>query len=74
VRWLFGLLLIGATLLAGMPPGLQAADQLTPPSGLALPNPAASMPAFELPTPQGDTFRSAALQGKVVVIRFWATW
>jgi peroxiredoxin len=32
------------------------------------------MPEFELPDTNGATLRSAALQGKVVVVRFWATW
>jgi peroxiredoxin len=32
------------------------------------------MPAFELPDANGETIRSADLQGKVVVVRFWATW
>jgi len=32
------------------------------------------MPAFELPDPNGETVRSADLQGKVIVVRFWATW
>ena len=33
-----------------------------------------SMPVFELPDANGETMRSANLQGKVVVVRFWATW
>jgi len=32
------------------------------------------MPAFELPDPNGGTVNSVELQGKVVVVRFWATW
>jgi peroxiredoxin len=32
------------------------------------------MPVFELPDANGETVRSAELQGKVVVVRFWATW
>jgi peroxiredoxin len=32
------------------------------------------MPAFELPDANGETFHSTDLQGKVVVVRFWATW
>jgi peroxiredoxin len=32
------------------------------------------MPEFELPEANGETVRSAALQGKVSVVRFWATW
>jgi peroxiredoxin len=29
---------------------------------------------FELPDANGATIRSADLQGKVIVVRFWATW
>jgi hypothetical protein len=29
---------------------------------------------FELPDANGTTIRSADLQGKVIVVRFWATW
>jgi hypothetical protein len=29
---------------------------------------------FELPDPDGNPVRSADLQGKVVVVRFWASW
>jgi peroxiredoxin len=32
------------------------------------------MPVFELPDPDGNPVRSADLQGKVVVVRFWASW
>jgi peroxiredoxin len=32
------------------------------------------MPVFELPDANGETVRAADLQGKVVVVRFWATW
>ena len=32
------------------------------------------MPEFELPNAHGDTVRSEALRGKVVVMRFWASW
>jgi hypothetical protein len=45
-----------------------------PPNGLeALKQPAA-MPSFHLPTTSGGTLDSATLKGKVVVVRFWATW
>jgi peroxiredoxin len=32
------------------------------------------MPTFELPDANGDTVRSEELRGKVVVVRFWASW
>ena len=69
--WL--LLLLGG-LLTLNPLGLRAAEQPPPPEGLAAPGQPMSMPAFELPAPNGETVRSADLQGKVVVVRFWATW
>ncbi len=69
--WL--LLLLGG-LLTLPPLGLRAAEQPPPPEGLAAPAQPTSMPAFELPDPNGETVRSADLQGKVVVVRFWATW
>jgi cytochrome oxidase Cu insertion factor (SCO1/SenC/PrrC family) len=45
-----------------------------PPSGLdALEQPVA-MPSFKLPSTNGGTLDSSALKGKVVLVRFWATW
>jgi peroxiredoxin len=32
------------------------------------------MPAFQLPAVDGSTLSSADLRGKVVIVRFWATW
>jgi len=32
------------------------------------------MPSFQLPTTNGDTLDSANLAGRVVIVRFWATW
>ena len=69
--WL--LLLLGA-LLTLSPMGLRAAELPTPPEGLTVPSPSASMPVFELPDAHGETIRSADLQGKVVVVRVWASW
>ena len=51
-----------------------AAWSATLPEGLAQPDQSTSMPAFELPDANGETFHSTDLQGKVVVVRFWATW
>ena len=51
-----------------------AAGSPTLPEGLVAPNQSPSMPEFELPDANGETIRSAALQGKIVVVRFWATW
>jgi len=69
--WLF--LLLGG-LLTLNPLGLRAAEQPGPPEGLAAPGSATPMPVFELPDANGETIRSADLQGKVVVVRFWASW
>ncbi|MBM3222600.1 MAG: redoxin domain-containing protein [Candidatus Tectomicrobia bacterium] len=55
------------------PRGL-VAESLPPPAGLTAPTTLTAMPAFELPNAQGDTVRSTDLQGKVVLVRFWATW
>jgi cytochrome oxidase Cu insertion factor (SCO1/SenC/PrrC family) len=49
-------------------------DQALPPQGLVAVDSAVSMPEFSLPGLDGATVNSAGLQGKVVVVRFWATW
>jgi cytochrome oxidase Cu insertion factor (SCO1/SenC/PrrC family) len=61
-------------LLVGLTVGSATSETLQPPMGLAEIKPAAPMPAFHLPGLSGTTFDSSALQGKVVVVRFWATW
>ncbi len=55
-------------------PRLSVATELSPPAGFSAPSQPTAFPAFELPDAQGATTRSADLQGKVVVVRFWATW
>lgn len=47
---------------------------LTPPAGLAALSEPTAIPTFRLPSVDGATIDSASLQGKVVVVRFWATW
>jgi hypothetical protein len=49
-------------------------DQAVPPQGLVAVDSSVSMPEFSLPSLGGAAVNSAALQGKVVVVRFWATW
>jgi cytochrome oxidase Cu insertion factor (SCO1/SenC/PrrC family) len=66
--------LVTLALLAGLTVGSAASDTLQPPMGLAEIKPATPMPAFRLPGLSGTMFDSSALQGKVVVVRFWATW
>ena len=68
------LFLLLGLLLTLRPLSLCAAEQPNPPEGLTASNPSTSMPVFELPDANGATVRSADLQGKVVVVRFWATW
>jgi cytochrome oxidase Cu insertion factor (SCO1/SenC/PrrC family) len=67
------LLLLGVFLTLISPPA-HAAGSAALPEGLVAPNQSTSMPEFELSDANGETLRSAALQGKVVVVRFWATW
>lgn len=74
MSWFLGFALLLGSVLVVSPAPVQAADPAALPMGLAAPNAATSMPTFELPTPHGEPFRSASLTGKVVVIRFWATW
>ena len=68
------LFLLLGILLTLSPLSLRAAEQPNPPEGLIAPSSSTSMPVFELPDANGETVRSADLQGKVVVVRFWATW
>lgn len=68
------LLLFLGVLLTLVSPPAHAAGSAALPEGLVAPNQSTSMPEFELPDTNGATLRSAALQGKVVVVRFWATW
>jgi cytochrome oxidase Cu insertion factor (SCO1/SenC/PrrC family) len=51
-----------------------AGQPSTPPAGLSPLDTPALMPSFHLSSVDGALFDSAALQGKVVVVRFWATW
>ena len=67
--------LLGATLTWGLPSGhAQDSKRAEPPDGLTKVSPAMPMPAFSLPGLNGDAFNSSALQGRVAVVRFWATW
>ena len=69
-----GLCLLLGLLLTLTPQHAPAADAPPLPEGLAAPAQATSMPVFELPDPAGTPVRSTDLQGKVVVVRFWASW
>ena len=52
-----------------------AADSLFPgATKLSVPAQAAKLPAFDFTNLHGGTLKSSELKGKVLVIRFWATW
>ncbi len=67
-------LLAGLALLLGASAGMAVGEPLEAPPGLAEVKPATPMPKFTLPSLNGATFDASQLQGKVVVVRFWATW
>ena len=72
VFWLV-LLTSGLSGFATRPLGHAAAASSAPPGLVALPQPP-PLPEFSLTSPTGTTIRSADLAGKVIVVRFWATW
>lgn len=68
----FGLLSLCVMLQCSSTPW--ANPPLTPPAGLAASEQQVTMPTFRLPSVAGGTVDAAVLHGKVVVVRFWATW
>jgi len=66
-------LLLGLVLL-GWAAGTVGGGPGEPPLGLGAVQRATPMPAFTLPVVDGEPFDSSTLRGKVVVVRFWATW
>jgi hypothetical protein len=70
---LFLILIAVMVFLLGSARGVATGDPVRPPKGLADVKPAAPRPMFALPGINGETFDSATLQGKVVVLWFWAT-
>ena len=60
-------------LLLGSTRGSATGGPLQPPRGFSEVKPPAPMPIFTLPGITGETFDSSMLQGKVVVLWFWAT-
>jgi hypothetical protein len=56
-------------------PVARAAEAIAPPPpGLVTPSQSTPMPVFRLEAVSGTTVQAADLLGKVVVVRFWATW
>jgi cytochrome oxidase Cu insertion factor (SCO1/SenC/PrrC family) len=69
-----GMALVRLILLVGLALGSAMGETPEPPMGLAAVKPPTPMTAFSLPGLHGSAFDSSALKGKVVVVRFWATW
>jgi cytochrome oxidase Cu insertion factor (SCO1/SenC/PrrC family) len=65
---------LGLVLLGWAAAGTVVGGSGEPPLGLGAVQPATPMPAFTLPVVDGEPFDSSTLRGKVVVVRFWATW
>jgi cytochrome c biogenesis protein CcmG/thiol:disulfide interchange protein DsbE len=66
-------LLIGALVALGLGETNALGGNVAPP-GLITVSSGTPMPAFQLPAIDGSTTTSADLRGKVVIVRFWATW
>jgi cytochrome oxidase Cu insertion factor (SCO1/SenC/PrrC family) len=71
--WL-AVLLYGVVISRQGLPAWAAEGGLALPEGLAAPAQPTPMPDFSVPSVSGTTIQAAELQGKVVVVRFWATW
>jgi cytochrome oxidase Cu insertion factor (SCO1/SenC/PrrC family) len=67
ISMLTGLLMCGLLAMATMAHALDTFRALPP-------DQQRSAPAFILPDYEGTPLAFAALHGKVVVVRFWATW
>lgn len=74
-RWRLcrSLIRLALFLLISVPHQSLAAEPVLP-AGFAAPSQPTFLPDFDLPEAQGATVRSADVQGKVIVVRFWATW
>ena len=70
----FSLLLCSVVFTLGGRDRHAVASPPDPPPGLAAPRQPMPMPDFSLPDVGGNTVSSADLRGKVIVMRFWATW
>jgi hypothetical protein len=68
------ILACGVAFLQSPPQSWAAGADASLPEGLSAPAQPAPMPEFSVSDLSGATLRSADLRGKVVAIRFWATW
>ena len=70
----FGLLTYGIMSPWGDRLASAGREASSPPAGLAVSKQRIPMPEYSVSTIDGTTIRSADMVGKVVVVRFWATW
>ena len=69
--WLLGMALCAAGWFASA----HAADGLFPnPTVMAAPSKPTVMPEFDFANLHGGALKSSEMKGKVIIIRFWATW
>jgi cytochrome oxidase Cu insertion factor (SCO1/SenC/PrrC family) len=69
--WLF-IVALGAAVCVGV---AHAAEGLFPnPTVLAPPAQATKLPPFDFANLHGGALKSSEMKGKVIIIRFWATW
>lgn len=63
-----------AVVFAFVAPSNAQRGPFTGPTKLSAPPTATKLPDFEFANLNGGTLKSAEMKGKVIVIRFWATW
>lgn len=66
--------MLGAVLIAASTPAAAQQGPFRGPTALTVAPSPAKLPDFEFANLNGGTLRSAEMKGKVIVIRFWATW
>lgn len=72
--WLF-IVALGAAACFAVANAAYAAEGLFPnPTAMSAPSQPTKMPEFNFANLHGGTLKSSELKGKVIVIRFWATW
>jgi hypothetical protein len=70
----FGLLTYGLMSLWSGRLASAARQAPPPPAGLAAPAQPLAMPEFRVSAIDGSNMQSADMAGKVIIVRFWATW